>query len=133
MTHSDRPTVVIAGAGISGLATALALNDLARERGLTPPQLQVLEPDHRVGGKIRTIHADGFTCEWGVNGFLNKEPRTTELCQRLALQERLLPAAAAFNKRYIYTRNKLRPVQMHPLKFLFSGLLPFTAKLRLIR
>ena len=129
----DRPLILVAGAGISGLATALALEDAARGRGLPSPRLLVLEPEPHVGGKIRTVQAEGFTCEWGVNGFLNKEPRTIELCQRLGLEERLLPASGAFNNRFIFTRGKLRAVKMHPLKFLFSGLLPFGAKIRLIR
>jgi oxygen-dependent protoporphyrinogen oxidase len=115
------------------MATALAIEDLARQRGAAAPELLVLEAEPHVGGKIRTLQEEGFTCEWGVNGFLNKEPRTLELVQRLGLEQRLLPATAAFKRRYIYTRGKLRSVQMHPLKFLFSGLLPFSAKLRLIR
>jgi oxygen-dependent protoporphyrinogen oxidase len=132
-TGEHRPLIVIAGAGISGMATALALRDHAAERRLPEPRLVVLEPEAHVGGKIRTIRAEGFTCEWGVNGFLNKEPRTLELCRRLGLEDQLLPAAGAFSNRYIYTRGKLRLVQMHPLKFLLSGILPLGAKIRLIR
>jgi oxygen-dependent protoporphyrinogen oxidase len=133
MTVRASTQIAIIGGGISGMATALAIEDEARRRGLTPPRLTVLEASEQVGGKIRTIRAEGFSCEWGVNGFLNKEPLTLELCQRLDLMERLLPASGAFNNRFIFTRGKLRPVQMHPLKFLFSGLLPLSAKLRLVR
>jgi oxygen-dependent protoporphyrinogen oxidase len=125
--------VVIVGGGISGMATALAVEREARRRSRPCPELLVLEADDRVGGKIRTIRAEGFSCEWGVNGFLNKEPKTLELCQQLGLEERLLPASGAFKNRFIFTRGRLRPVQLHPLKFLFSGLLPLAAKLRLIR
>ncbi len=124
---------MIIGGGISGLATAQALRDLARQRGQHAPAITVLEAERRVGGKIRTLSADGFTCEWGVNGFLNKEPRTLELVQRLGLEDALLPATAAFNNRFIYTRGKLRAVKMHPLKFLLSGILPWADKWRLIR
>ena len=130
---TDNKSIAIVGGGISGMATALAIRDLAASRELAPPQLSVLEADHRVGGKIQTLSADGFTCEWGVNGFLDKEPRTLELCHRLELEQRLLPASDAFNNRYIYTGGRLQAVKMHPLKFLFSGLLPLGAKLRLIR
>jgi oxygen-dependent protoporphyrinogen oxidase len=133
MSTQPQPLIAIAGGGISGLATALALEDLARARALPAPRLLLLEGDERLGGKIRTIKAEGFACEWGVNGFLNKEPRTLELCQRLGLEEELLPASGAFAKRYIFTRGKLRPVRMHPLRFLFSGILPLRAKLRLVR
>jgi oxygen-dependent protoporphyrinogen oxidase len=128
----DVARVVIIGAGVSGLATALAIEDLFTQGG-GALDLQVLEAEQHVGGKIRTIEADGFTCEWGVNGFLNKEPKTLELCQRIELDRSLLPAATVFKNRYLYTRGKLRPVQMHPLKFMLSGLLPLRAKLRLLR
>jgi oxygen-dependent protoporphyrinogen oxidase len=125
--------VIVAGAGISGLATALAVEDLARERALPIPDITLLEADSHPGGKIRTINADGFTCEWGVNGFLNKEPATLELVRRIDHWDQLLPASGAYKNRFLFVRGKLRPVQMHPLKFMFSGLLPFGAKLRLIR
>lgn len=122
------------GGGVSGLATALSMRDRARQQGGPEPRLTVLEAEPHVGGKIRTLRTDeGYTCEWGVNGFLNKEPLTLELCQRLELQQQLLPAATAFKNRFLFARGRLRPVPMHPLKFLFSGILPLGAKLRLIR
>jgi protoporphyrinogen/coproporphyrinogen III oxidase len=130
---SSSPLVVIVGGGISGMATALALLDLAAQRGQAPPRVMVLESEPRVGGKIQTSTQEGYVCEWGVNGFLNKEPKTLELCQRLHLEDKLFPAAGAFNKRYIFARGKLRQVHMHPLKFMLSGLLPLSAKLRLVR
>jgi protoporphyrinogen/coproporphyrinogen III oxidase len=128
------PTVVVVGGGISGMATGLAVLDLAAQRWSgQPPRLHVLEAERRAGGKIQTSVEEGYTCEWGVNGFLNKEPKTLELVQRLELEDQLLPASVAFGKRYIFTRGKLRQVHMHPLKFMFSRLLPLRAKLRLLR
>ena len=130
---ATEPRVAIVGGGISGLAAALAIEDLSRERGVPVPELVVLESHTRPGGKIQTLSDQGFTCEWGVNGFLNKEPATLELVQRLGLQDRLQPATALFNNRFLYTRGKLRPIAMHPLKFLFSGIMPFCDKVRLFR
>ena len=134
MSGNPPHRIVIVGGGISGLATALAIKDLASQHGIVPaPTVTVLETEQRVGGKVRTIEADGFTCEWGVNGFLNKEPRTLDLVQRLGLEDKLLPATDAFSNRFIFTRDKLRSVQMHPLKFLFSGILPLGDVWRLVR
>jgi len=121
------------GGGVSGLAAALAILDLCQEQGRPEPEVVVLESEPRPGGKIQTLESDGFTCEWGVNGFLNKEPATLELVQRLDLQDRLQPASDAFKNRFLFTRGKLRPIPMHPLKFLFSGIMPFCGKLRLFR
>jgi protoporphyrinogen/coproporphyrinogen III oxidase len=130
----SRPRVAVVGGGISGMTVALALLDTAAKRGAPPPEVVVLEEERCPGGKIRTHHDEtGFTCEHGVNGFLNKEPLTTELVRRLGLEEKLLPASPAFNNRFIYTRGKLRRVSMNPVGFVFSGLMPLSAKLRLAR
>lgn len=132
MSDPHSPQIVIIGAGISGLATALALEDLFHKSGHKMPRLKLLETKQRAGGKIQTTAVDGFLCEWGVNGFLNKEPKTLELCQRLKLESKLQPASGAYKNRYIYTRGKLRSVSMHPLKFATSGLLPLSGLLRLV-
>lgn len=123
--------ITIVGGGLSGLATALAIRDLAKERGEAPPRLRVLEAAEQPGGKIRTIHASGFTCEWGPNGFLDREPKTKELCHRLGLDSELQPAADAFKKRYLYRGGRLHEVSMNPVRFLASSLLPWRAKFRL--
>ena len=125
--------IAVVGGGISGLAAALAILDLSRKRGGPEPEVTVLESDRRPGGKIQTLSDQGFICEWGVNGFLNKEPATLDLVQRLDLQDRLQPASDLFKNRFLYTRGKLRPIAMHPLKFLFSGIMPFCDKVRLFR
>ena len=73
--------VIIAGAGISGLATAHAL--LQRRPDL---DLQVLEAASRIGGKVWTDPTpEGYLCEGGVNGFLSKEPKTLQLADALGL------------------------------------------------
>jgi oxygen-dependent protoporphyrinogen oxidase len=71
----------IVGAGISGLATAQAI--LAREPNA---DITLFEAAARVGGKVETeITPEGYLCEWGVNAFLDKSPRTLELCSEVGL------------------------------------------------
>jgi len=123
----------VVGGGISGLSAALAVLDTARAQGRPVPEVMVLESEEQPGGKIQTLSEEGFTCEWGVNGFLNKEPATLDLVQRLGLQERLQPATALYKNRFLFTRGKLRAIPMHPLKFMFSGILSFRAMFRLLR
>jgi oxygen-dependent protoporphyrinogen oxidase len=71
----------IVGAGISGLATAQAI--LARD---PEAELSLFEASERVGGKVETeITPEGYLCEWGVNAFLDKSPRTLELSTEVGL------------------------------------------------
>ena len=78
---------VILGGGIAGLACAHELLD----RGLAG-SLLLLEAEGRAGGNIRTLHEDGFVCEWGPNGFLDNVPATLDLARRVGLTYHLLPA-----------------------------------------
>ncbi|MCB9556684.1 MAG: protoporphyrinogen oxidase [Deltaproteobacteria bacterium] len=117
--------IAIIGGGLSGLATAHALQ--RRDPSL---EIDVFEESDVVGGKIQTAKIDGFVCEQGAAGFLDREPATLELCQRLALSP--LSADERSEKRFIYNDGRLHQVEMHPLKFLRSKLLPFSAKTRLM-
>ncbi|PID38608.1 MAG: protoporphyrinogen oxidase [Proteobacteria bacterium] len=123
--------ITIVGGGLSGLATGLALRDLARERCGRPPRLRILEAADTSGGKIHTLQDGGFICESGPNGWLDREPSTKVLCVRLGLEPRLQPATDAYKKRYLYRRGKLYTVSMNPVRFFASPLLPMMAKLRL--
>lgn len=122
--------VLVIGGGFSGLATAHSIEALAAERGDAPPAITILEAADRVGGKVRTSEADGFTCEWGPAGFLDGQPHTVDLCRTLGLA--LVPAAEASKNRYLYVRGALRAIEMHPMKFAFSPILSVGAKLRLL-
>jgi len=118
--------ISIVGAGISGLATAQAL--LARKPDV---ELTLFEADQRVGGKVWTeSSAEGYLCEGGVNGFLDKIPRTLELCQEAGVQP--VPADASAQKRYVYSRRELHKLPEKPPEFLRSRLLSVPGRLRVI-
>jgi oxygen-dependent protoporphyrinogen oxidase len=116
----------IVGAGISGLATAQAI--LARN---PKSEVVVLESSQRVGGKVWSEPtAEGFLCEGGVNGFLDKEPLTLQLCRELALDPLAANLAAA--KRYVFSQDALRKLPEKPLEFLFSRLFSLGGRLRVL-
>jgi len=116
----------IVGAGISGLATAQAV--LTRK---PDAEITIFEADQRVGGKVWTeIGSDGYLCEGGVNGFLNKIPRTLELCKETGVSP--IPADAAAQKRYVYSRGELHKLPEKPPEFLKSRLLTVPGRLRVI-
>jgi oxygen-dependent protoporphyrinogen oxidase len=118
--------VNIVGAGISGLATAQAV--LASK---ADAEITIFEAAGRVGGKVWTeTSAEGYLCEGGVNGFLNKIPRTLELCRETGVSP--LPADASAQKRYVYSRNELHKLPEKPPEFLKSRLLSIPGRLRVI-
>lgn len=125
-----RPSVIVIGGGVAGLASAYLIRSLANERGYDPA-LTVLESKPEVGGSTRTEKVDGFTCEWGPNGFLDNEPATLDIVSRLGLTSRLVKASKHAEKRYIYHHGSMREVPLSPRAFLTSDILPASAKLRM--
>lgn len=124
--------IVIIGAGISGLATAYAIERQAAATG-REVEVLVLERETRTGGKIWSIREEGFLCEWGPNGFLDNKPMTLELCGRLGIDGRLLRSDDNARKRFIYTRNELHRLPENGPMFLKSGMISWPGKLRLAR
>ncbi|WP_420840464.1 protoporphyrinogen oxidase [Archangium primigenium] len=129
MSRSERNTgmrVVVIGGGISGLVLAQGL--LARGVGVT-----LLEAGARPGGNIQTRHHAGFTTEAGPNSFLDKEPTLRALAARLGIEERIRTADPAAKRRYLYTGGRLRALPASPPALLRSDVLPWSAKLRMLR
>mgnify|MGYP001319171296 CR=1 FL=1 len=122
--------IVVIGAGISGLATAYAIEYLAGHAGLEV-ETQVLEKLDRTGGKIHSIKDQGYICEWGPNGFLDNKPMTLELCDRLDIAGQLLRSDDNARKRFIYSEKMLHRLPENGPSFLKSPLISWSGKLRL--
>jgi len=122
--------VVVIGAGISGLATAYALEQLSVAHELEL-DVVVLERRERTGGKILSLKEEGYLCEWGPNGFLDSKPSTLELCDSLAVRERLLRSNDNARKRFIYADGNLHRLPENGPAFLKSGLISWPGKMRL--
>lgn len=121
-------TVVVIGAGISGLAVAHAL-----EQQRPPLRVVLLDSARRVGGKIASSRCDGFLVEQGPNGFLDNNPATLELARRVGLGHRLIAASDAAGKnRFLLLEGRLRLLPSGLVPFLTSDLLSWTAKLDLL-
>jgi len=118
--------ISIVGAGISGLATAQAV--LARKPDV---EIEIFEAERRVGGKVWTeISPEGYLCEGGVNGFLNKIPRTLELCEEVGVTP--VEADPAAEKRYVFSRGELHKLPQKPPEFIASRLLSVPGRLRVM-
>ena len=89
---SDDPIVVV-GAGLAGLACAVALHDADRE-------VVVLEAGDGVGGRVRTDHVDGYLLDRGFQVMLTAYPEAHRQLDLDALRLRAFdPGALIHNGR----------------------------------
>ncbi|MCL4244354.1 MAG: protoporphyrinogen oxidase [Candidatus Dadabacteria bacterium] len=131
--------IVVVGGGITGLAAANRLREVADERH---PGLEVLliEASERTGGPIRTIERDGFLIEEGPDAFITTKPWGLNLCRRLGLDGELIETNDRKRKTYILRGSTLveipegfvmlAPSRLAP--FLTSPLFSWRGKLRML-
>lgn len=130
--------VAIVGGGIAGLATAHALQSRAAEAGL-PLTCTLIEASREWGGKIATHRVNGFIIEAGPDSFLSQKPWALDLCRRLGLSDQLINTKASYEKAFVFSRGRLRPlpdglVVVMPTRlwpFLRSGVLSFPGMMRM--
>lgn len=127
---------LIIGGGISGLATAYALQ---KQQG-NEADYVLLESSDRLGGKIITYAGDGFLIEGGPDSFLTQKRAALDLCQELGLGDQLIGSnRLATPSTYVLSKGKLHPmpegmVLMAPtmiLPVLRSKLISWPGKLRM--
>ncbi|NOQ41035.1 MAG: protoporphyrinogen oxidase [Desulfuromusa sp.] len=122
--------IAIIGAGISGLATAYAIEQQGAQ-GEFEVETLVVEKESRIGGKILSIQENGFLCEWGPNGFLDNKPMTLDLCKQLQIDPQLLRSDDNARKRFIYSEQVLHQMPENGPAFLKSKLISWPGKFRL--
>ena len=125
MAAFEQHSVVVVGAGISGLAAAWWL----RKSGF---DVCVLEHDGAVGGTMKTIHRDGWLIEAGPNSALETTPLLRQLSIDVGIENELIYANEAADKRYILRAGALHALPMKPGLFLGSRLWSLRGKLRLL-
>lgn len=131
-------TVVIVGGGISGLATAFALQEQAAAAGLSI-RCTVLESGSSWGGKIVTHRIGDLITDAGPDSFLSQKPAGIELCTKLGLTEQLINTNETGKKAFVLRGGRLHelpeglvsfmPKQLGP--FLRSGLLSWMGLVRM--
>jgi len=117
---------LILGGGISGLALAHWLGLDAH-----PDGWELWEATGRIGGTIGTDRAEGYSVDWGPNGFLDREPLTLRLVEEVRLSDSLEPANDSSHNRFIVKHGRLHPVPLSPGAILTTGLLRLPEKLRI--
>jgi oxygen-dependent protoporphyrinogen oxidase len=97
--------VIIVGGGITGLATAHAL-----EAAAYPCSVQIVEAAPRLGGNLVTTHHNGFTIDGGPDSWVATKPHATRLAKAVGLGDELIGTRPDTRKVYILFRNALHPI-----------------------
>ncbi len=123
---SSETTVAVVGGGITGLCAAWYLR-----KALGPDAVTLLEASDVTGGVVRSAEQAGFVCDWGPNGFLDREPLMLQWLDDLGVRGETIQANAAAARRFILTSGGLEEI-LPPPRFFFSPLLPLKGRLRLL-
>lgn len=97
---SNLKQVVVIGAGVSGLAFANRLREIAQEHAY-PLEVRVFDAAPHAGGTLRTETRDGFLIEKGPDSFLSERPWGVELIRRLGLENELIGTETAFRRTFV--------------------------------
>jgi oxygen-dependent protoporphyrinogen oxidase len=116
---------LIVGGGISGLTVAHASGLWEK-----PGSCELWESTERLGGTIGTDRVDGYSVDWGPNGFLDREPLTLRLVDEIGLRDQLEPAGSRSRDRFIAKNGRLHPVPFSPALLLTTRLLSPLEKAR---
>ena len=81
--------IAIVGGGISGLAAAHRIGELARE-GSGPAEVTLFEAGDRLGGHLRTIRSGDLLVEAGPDQLVTHKPAGLDLVRRLGLADELI-------------------------------------------
>lgn len=117
-------TVVVVGGGISGLATAFALQEQSAAAGLSL-RCTVLESESSWGGKIVTRKVSGLVTEAGPDSFLSQKPAGIELCTKLGLADQLINTNETGKKAFVLQGGRLHELPEGLLSFVPKQLGPF--------
>jgi oxygen-dependent protoporphyrinogen oxidase len=106
--------VLVIGGGISGLAAAHRLLSAS-----TGTRVTLVEGDNRLGGKILTVDAQGYTLEGGPDSMLGGKPRGIGLTRELGIEDRLIGPNEGRRGSFVLRRGRL-----HPIPEGLTGLVP---------
>lgn len=117
---TTRRRVGVVGGGISGLAAAHRLVELAPDT-----QIVLFERESRLGGVLDTLHEHGYQVEQSADNFITTVPWGVDLCRRLGLDDELVQTNPAHRRTFVVRRGQLHklpdgflmmaPTRMWPL------------------
>ena len=135
---SNHRRVAIVGGGITGLAAAFRIRELAAAREF-PLEVALFEKGPNLGRALATVRRDGFIIETGADSFLSEKPWALELAKRIGLESELITTDERFRKTFVVRAGRLAEIPdgftlLAPTKFLpvfMSPLFSIPGKLRM--
>ncbi|MFU8847501.1 MAG: protoporphyrinogen oxidase [Opitutales bacterium] len=119
--------IAIIGSGISALARAWELTRHGQD-------CTVLETSANIGGAIQSHREGGYLAEEGPNSIQVNSPEVDAFLRSIpGLEERVVEAEPAANKRYIVRAGKLHPVPMNPWQAITTPLWSVGGRLRVLK
>lgn len=98
--------VAVVGGGVTGLAAAHHLLELAAGR---PLEVAVLEASARAGGIVSTRRDGAFVLEEGPDSFITEKPEALALIRRLGLEARIQGTRPEFRRSFVVRQGRLFP------------------------
>jgi len=127
---------IIIGGGIAGLSAAYYLQEFSTGRA----DFTLIEDSAQWGGKIATVHENGFLIEGGPDSFLTQKKAALDLCRALGLESSLSGSKSSEpSTTYVWNNGQLHAIPegmmlMAPtmiLPFLQSKLISWPGKMRM--
>lgn len=103
------PRIAVIGGGLTGLAAAHRLQELAAAEGRTC-DVTLFEASPRLGGLVGTIERDGYLIDTGADSFITNKPGAIGLCQRLGLEDQLQKTDPRYRGALVVRRGRPVPV-----------------------
>lgn len=99
--------IAVVGGGITGLAAAHRLIELAREAG-RDLDLTLFEAGASAGGAMGTRRVGDYLVETGADSFITNKLWALNLCRRLGIEDQLIPTDARYRRSLVVRKG--RPV-----------------------
>lgn len=97
-----RPHIAVIGGGITGLAAAHRLSELAPAVKTT-----LFEAGDRVGGVLQTVRRDNFLIECGADNFITNLPEATDLSRRIGIEDQLVNTNDGLRQAFVVSKGRL--------------------------
>ncbi len=111
MTSEQLPgrRFAVIGGGITGLAAAYRLIELAQQSGQAF-DVTLFEGSDRIGGVAGTTRIGQYLVETGADNFITNKPAAVKLCERLGIADQLLKTEAKYRGSLVLRDGRPVPV-----------------------